>query len=100
MGVHYSRRFIFKAIARVPVVLVVWFLALAIPFFGPINSVMGAFLIAFSVYIIPCVAFVKAYRNKELLEVCCLLENFVISILSILFLPISGFGIEIFCSFD
>ncbi|ONK63357.1 uncharacterized protein A4U43_C07F14210 [Asparagus officinalis] len=66
VGVHYSSRFIFKAIARVPVVLVIWFLALAIPFFGPINSVMGAFLIAFSVYIIPCVAFVNAYRNKQL----------------------------------
>uniref|UniRef100_A0A1D1YL42 Auxin transporter protein 1 n=1 Tax=Anthurium amnicola TaxID=1678845 RepID=A0A1D1YL42_9ARAE len=66
VGVHYSDIFALKAIARVPVVLVIWFLALAIPFFGPINSVMGAFLISFSVYIIPSVAFMRAYKNNQL----------------------------------
>ncbi|MQM07823.1 hypothetical protein Taro_040669 [Colocasia esculenta] len=66
VGVHYSSVFAFKAIARVPVVLIIWFLALAIPFFGPINSVMGAFLISFSVYIIPSIAFMKALKNEQL----------------------------------
>ncbi|XP_068658383.1 auxin transporter-like protein 1 [Aristolochia californica] len=65
VGVHLSERFLLKAVARIPVVLVIWFLALAIPFFGPINSIMGAFLFSFSVYIIPSVAFMKAYSRKE-----------------------------------
>lgn len=66
VGVHLTKYFTLKALARVPVVLVVWFLALAIPFFGPINSIMGAFLISFSVYIIPSLAFMKAYRENQL----------------------------------
>ncbi|XP_077218757.1 auxin transporter-like protein 2 [Tasmannia lanceolata] len=66
VSVHLSRRFMLKALARVPVVLVIWFFALAIPFFGPINSIMGAFLISFSVYIIPSVAFMRAYSKKQL----------------------------------
>ncbi|KAG9459444.1 hypothetical protein H6P81_003952 [Aristolochia fimbriata] len=66
VGIHLSERFLVKAAGRIPVVVVIWFLALAIPFFGPINSIMGAFLISFSVYIIPSVAFMKAYSRKEL----------------------------------
>ncbi|KAL5983687.1 hypothetical protein ACLOJK_017778, partial [Asimina triloba] len=66
IGIHTGSRFLLKALARVPVVLIAWFLALAIPFFGPINSVMGAFLLSFSVYIIPNVAFMKAYSKKQL----------------------------------
>lgn len=68
LGIHTSKRFALKAISRIPVVLVIWFLALAIPFFGPINSVMGAFLISFSVYIIPSVAFMRVYFKRELQE--------------------------------
>eukprot|EP01018_Ginkgo_biloba_P027958 Gb_28004 [translate_table: standard] len=68
LGVHTSKRFGVKAVLRVPVVLVIWFLALAIPFFGPINSVMGAFLISFSVYIIPSISFMRAYIKKEFPE--------------------------------
>ncbi|XP_058084118.1 auxin transporter-like protein 2, partial [Magnolia sinica] len=37
VGVHTSRRFVLRALARVPIVLVIWFFALAVPFFGPIN---------------------------------------------------------------
>ncbi|KAL5996202.1 hypothetical protein ACLOJK_026276 [Asimina triloba] len=66
VGVHLSKKFLPRAIARVPVVLVVWFLALAIPFFGPINSIMGAFFISFSVYIIPSISFMVAYKRKQL----------------------------------
>ncbi|XP_058077054.1 auxin transporter-like protein 1 [Magnolia sinica] len=66
VGVHLSNIFLLRALARVPVVLVIWFFALAIPFFGPINSIMGAFLISFSVYIIPSVAFMRAYSKKQL----------------------------------
>ncbi|CAA6669121.1 unnamed protein product [Spirodela intermedia] len=59
--VHYSGVFLLKAAARIPVVLFIWFLALAIPFFGPINSIMGAFLISFSVYIIPACFWISAF---------------------------------------
>lgn len=68
MGIHTSKVFAVKALVRIPVILVIWFLALAIPFFGPINSVMGAFLISFSVYIIPSIAFMRAYIKHDIEE--------------------------------
>ena len=37
--------------------------ALLIPFFGPINSVMGAFFTTFASYIIPGVAYIWAFRK-------------------------------------
>ncbi|KAH8963113.1 hypothetical protein BDL97_05G135500 [Sphagnum fallax] len=43
IGLHLSPNYLLKSFARVPVVCLIWFLALAIPFFGPINSMMGAF---------------------------------------------------------
>ncbi|KAF3795740.1 Auxin transporter-like protein 1 [Nymphaea thermarum] len=61
----HLKKFALRALVRVPVVLVIWFLALAIPFFGPLNSVMGAFLISFSVYIIPSFAFMKSYKQRQ-----------------------------------
>uniref|UniRef100_A0A0D6R7N8 Amino acid transporter transmembrane domain-containing protein n=1 Tax=Araucaria cunninghamii TaxID=56994 RepID=A0A0D6R7N8_ARACU len=68
LGVHTSKRFAVKAAVRIPIVLVIWFLALAIPFFGPINSVLGAFLISFSVYIVPSIGFMKVYIKGDLKE--------------------------------
>jgi auxin influx carrier (AUX1 LAX family) len=69
IGLHLSPNYLLKSFARVPVVCLIWFLALAIPFFGPINSMMGAFLISFSVYIIPSLAFIYVYRSKAAREV-------------------------------
>lgn len=69
IGLHMSSNYPVKSLARVPVVLVIWFLALAIPFFGPINSMMGAFLVSFAVYIIPSLTFIYVYRTKAAQEV-------------------------------
>ena len=67
-GVH-TKMFALRVLVRVPVVAVMWFLALAVPFFGPINSVMGAFLVTVSVYIIPLAAFLITYRTKSARQV-------------------------------
>lgn len=64
VGVH-TKMFALRVLVRIPVVAVMWFFALAVPFFGPINSVMGAFLVTVSVYIIPLAAFLITYRTKS-----------------------------------
>jgi auxin influx carrier (AUX1 LAX family) len=69
IGLHLSSNNPIKSLARVPVVLVTWFLALAIPFFGPINSMMGAFLVSLAVYIIPSLTFIYVYHTKAAQEV-------------------------------
>ncbi len=66
----HTRSLGLRILVRIPVVLFLWFVALAIPFFGPINSVMGAFLVTFAVYIIPLVAFFVTYRTKAARQVC------------------------------
>ncbi|KAK9271417.1 hypothetical protein L1049_027007 [Liquidambar formosana] len=45
-----------RALARLPVVVPIWFLAIIFPFFGPINSTVGSLLVSFTVYIIPALA--------------------------------------------
>jgi auxin influx carrier (AUX1 LAX family) len=58
-----------RILVRIPVVVLVWFVALAIPFFGPINSVMGAFLLTVVVYMLPLATFMYAYRTKAARQV-------------------------------
>lgn len=62
---HYFRRIL----VRVFVVGAHWFVALAVPFFGPINSVLGALLVTVGVYIIPLLAFNIVYRTNKAREV-------------------------------
>ncbi|CAM6068483.1 unnamed protein product [Sphagnum tenellum] len=61
--VHH-RGMLLRILVRIPVVVLVWFVALAIPFFGPINSVMGAVLLTVVVYMLPLATFMYAYRTK------------------------------------
>ena len=65
---HYFRRIL----VRVFVVGAHWFVALAVPFFGPINSVLGALLVTVGVYIIPLLAFNIVYRTNKAREVALL----------------------------
>lgn len=58
-----------RALVRMPVVLPIWFLAIAFPFFGPINSAIGALLVTFTVYIIPAAAHMVTYRTTFAREV-------------------------------
>ncbi|KAJ7526716.1 hypothetical protein O6H91_16G019600 [Diphasiastrum complanatum] len=64
LGIHQSI-YILRVIARIPVALLLWFLALLLPFFGPLNSLIGSFIMSFSVYIIPCIAYLITFKTKE-----------------------------------
>ncbi|GBF93363.1 auxin transporter [Raphidocelis subcapitata] len=54
-----------RLLSRIPVGLLIWFIALAIPFFGVINDVLGAFCVTFETYVIPATAWCLYYRKKE-----------------------------------
>jgi auxin influx carrier (AUX1 LAX family) len=69
--VHH-RSMLLRILVRIPVVVLVWFVALAIPFFGPINSVMGAVLLTVVVYMLPLATFMYAYRTKAARQVLLL----------------------------
>ncbi|KAJ7298217.1 hypothetical protein O6H91_Y009700 [Diphasiastrum complanatum] len=62
-GLHHSRYFLRQLIARIPIILVLWLIALMFPFFGPINSAVGSLLISGAVYIIPCLAHMTYYSS-------------------------------------
>ncbi|KAJ7518936.1 hypothetical protein O6H91_20G016100 [Diphasiastrum complanatum] len=64
LGVHHSKHFFLRAMARIPVAVFIWFMSLMLPFFGPINSAVGSLLVTFSVYIIPCAAHMTFYRSS------------------------------------
>uniref|UniRef100_A0A0D3HIP8 Amino acid transporter transmembrane domain-containing protein n=1 Tax=Oryza barthii TaxID=65489 RepID=A0A0D3HIP8_9ORYZ len=61
IGVHGGAGVLRRAAARLPVVLPIWFLAVIFPFFGPINSTVGSFLVSFTVYIIPAMAHMATF---------------------------------------
>ncbi|KAK6125964.1 hypothetical protein DH2020_040272 [Rehmannia glutinosa] len=63
IGMHDTKSICLRALARLPVVIPIWFLAIIFPFFGPINSAVGALLVSFTVYIIPALAHMLTYRK-------------------------------------
>ncbi|KAJ1437388.1 Amino acid transporter, transmembrane domain [Sesbania bispinosa] len=65
IGMHDTRSICLRALARLPVVIPIWFLAIIFPFFGPINSAVGALLVSFTVYIIPSAAHMLTYRKAS-----------------------------------
>lgn len=69
IGVHKTKSLLLRAVCRVPVMLPVWFFAIAFPFFGPINSTVGALLVTFTVYIIPCAAHMWTFRSATARQV-------------------------------
>ncbi|KAG0576859.1 hypothetical protein M758_UG060600 [Ceratodon purpureus] len=66
LGVHQENNMLLRASCRVPIILLIWFLAIAFPFFGSINSVLGCLLVTFSVYIIPCLAHMVYFCNSSI----------------------------------
>ncbi|KAJ8624697.1 hypothetical protein MRB53_033227 [Persea americana] len=62
IGMHECRSICKRALARLPVVIPIWFLAIVFPFFGPINSAVGSLLVSFTVYIIPALAHMLTFR--------------------------------------
>ncbi|CAD5180234.1 unnamed protein product [Musa acuminata subsp. malaccensis] len=65
IGMHDTKSIFLRALARLPVVIPIWFLAIIFPFFGPINSTVGALLVSFTVYIIPAMAHMLTYRTPS-----------------------------------
>ncbi|KAL9259145.1 Auxin transporter protein 1-like protein [Drosera capensis] len=65
LGVHNAKSLLLRAVVRLPVVIPIWFLAIIFPFFGPINSAVGALLVSFTVYIIPALAHMLTYRTAK-----------------------------------
>uniref|UniRef100_UPI003F778709 Auxin transporter protein 1,Soluble cytochrome b562 n=1 Tax=Arabidopsis thaliana TaxID=3702 RepID=UPI003F778709 len=65
IGMHDTKSICLRALARLPVVIPIWFLAIIFPFFGPINSAVGALLVSFTVYIIPSLAHMLTYRSAS-----------------------------------
>ncbi|KAL9264701.1 Auxin transporter-like protein [Drosera capensis] len=65
LGMHDTKSIFLRAVVRLPVVIPIWFLAIIFPFFGPINSAVGALLVSFTVYIIPTLAHMLTYRTTE-----------------------------------
>ncbi|XP_024519545.1 auxin transporter protein 1 isoform X1 [Selaginella moellendorffii] len=65
-GIHsLPGRYLLKSAARLPVVILVWLVALMIPFIGVINIVAAAFFTSFTIYIVPCVAFMVYHRSTS-----------------------------------
>ncbi|XBI66763.1 hypothetical protein VPH35_046260 [Triticum aestivum] len=65
IGMHDTKSVCLRALARLPIVVPIWFLAIIFPFFGPINSAVGALLVSFTVYIIPALAHMLTYRSAS-----------------------------------
>ena len=65
IGMHDTKSVCLRALARLPLVVPIWFLAIIFPFFGPINSAVGALLVSFTVYVIPAVAHMLTYRSAH-----------------------------------
>ncbi|EFJ35892.1 hypothetical protein SELMODRAFT_78094 [Selaginella moellendorffii] len=107
LGVHHSKYYILRAIARIPVVLAIWFIAIMIPFFGPINSAVGSLLVTFSVYLIPCAAHMvvnsKSTARKAAIEqpprwIRSWTVVYVLNSLIIVWVVIVGFGFGVYAS--
>ncbi|KAJ7562629.1 hypothetical protein O6H91_03G078100 [Diphasiastrum complanatum] len=107
LGLHQSKYFLIRALARIPVVLAIWFVALMIPFFGPINSAVGSLLVTFSVYIIPSAAYMvyfKASANrKDASEkppfwIPSWTAIYILNVFIILWVLVVGFGFGVWAS--
>lgn len=61
----HHKPFAFRAAMRIPLCALMVFLAVAFPFFGAINAMLGAFTTSFGTYIIPAFAFNIAFKSDE-----------------------------------
>ncbi|XP_074289550.1 auxin transporter-like protein 4 [Silene latifolia] len=64
-GVHNTKSLSLRVLVRIPVVIPILFLAIIFPFFGPINSTVGAFLVSFTVYILPTSAHMLTFKSAQ-----------------------------------
>jgi auxin influx carrier (AUX1 LAX family) len=95
IGMHDTKSIFKRALARLPIVVPIWFLAIIFPFFGPINSAVGALLVSFTVYIIPALAHILTYRTASARMVSALDPRPIHSFISYVH---AGIGIRRFAS--
>ena len=93
----HNRPFGFRAVCRIPLCGFMIFLAVAFPFFGAINAMIGAFGISLGTYVIPTLAFNLAFKSgDDLIKQCYInfkairIINWIICIL-VMFLGV-GYG--------
>jgi len=60
-----NKAFWIRAFVRLPLCGIILLFAVAFPFFGPINSILGALTTSFATYIIPLVAFNIVYQTND-----------------------------------
>lgn len=65
LKVHDKAFWIRVVTCRLPLCGLIVLVAIAFPFFGPINSVLGSFTTSFATYIIPLVAFNLVFKSDE-----------------------------------
>lgn len=61
----HDKPFIIRSFARLPLCGFMLLLAVAFPFFGAVNSILGAFTTSFGTYIIPCIGFNLAFQSAD-----------------------------------
>lgn len=61
----HDKPFWVRAIARLPLCGFMLLLAVAFPFFGAVNAILGAFTTSFGTYIIPCIGYNLAFKSTE-----------------------------------
>ncbi|KAL7544876.1 hypothetical protein ACHAWF_008254 [Thalassiosira exigua] len=61
----HDKPFLVRAFARLPLCGFMLLLAVAFPFFGAVNAILGAFTTSFGTYVIPCVAYNLAFKSTE-----------------------------------
>lgn len=61
----HDKPFLIRAFSRLPLCGTMVFLAIAFPFFGAINGVLGAFTTSFGTYIIPCIGYNLAFSTED-----------------------------------
>lgn len=61
----HKKKFSLRVLVRLPLCFFIMLIAVAFPFFGAINSVLGAFTTSFSTYIIPLVAFNLVFKSDK-----------------------------------
>jgi len=61
----HDKPFKIRAFARLPLCAFMLLLAIAFPFFGAINAMLGAFTTSFGTYIIPCIGYNLAFKSEE-----------------------------------
>ncbi|CAM6085899.1 unnamed protein product [Calypogeia fissa] len=64
LRIHYVW-FPLRAVARLPVAGFLWLLALLIPFFGPLNSIIGAVFQSFNTFMIPCLVYLYVFWTPQ-----------------------------------